>query len=445
MRKFYKHAIGWVVAAAVVAAAGGVYYIYGEYQKNKSAEQEAQTIKEHRDKVVSYADRTFSDKWIMEQDVSGMNADEMTVLFKEEMAKYQDRMVVLTVDGEESTYSMEDLKEKIRYVCSDGTKFSSGEEKELAAKLIGIDKNLSVEEQYQIIQGESPATEEKVVIQCSYSKKTLNALMEQLQEKYLVPVSNAHIDAKGNISNTENGKSLDVETIKKELKSYLNSDTTDGFSGAYFTTIVEPQWTKKDLKKVNTVIASFQTTFVHTTDRGHNIQVGASRVNGICLLPGESVSFDERIHDDSDGKKFREANSYLQGKVVQTDGGGICQISTTAYNAILRAGILPEKRYPHSMPVHYVPLGLDAAISEGVKDLMIRNTLEVPILILAKTEGNILSFEIKSYKNALGDYSYEPRAVQLSRLSAKAYLDVYNKGKKEKSILLHTDKYQEEQ
>ncbi|MCH5267446.1 MAG: VanW family protein [Lachnospiraceae bacterium] len=445
MRKFYKHAIGWVVAAAVVAAAGGVYYLVEKYQKENTVKQEARIIKEHEAEVASYADKAFSDKWIMDREVSGMNADEMTAIFEEELAKYQDRLVSLTVDGEESTYTMEDLKEKIRYVCSDGTKFSPGEEKELAAKLIGIDKELSVEEQYLMILGETPATEEKVEITCSYSKKALNAVIEELQKKYIIPVTNAHIDAKGKISKTKNGQNLDTDTIKRELKSYLNSDTTDGFYGNYSTTVVEPQWTKKNLKKVNTVIASFQTTFVYTTARGHNIQVGASRVNGICLLPGESVSFDERVHDNSDGKKFRKANSYLQGQVVQSDGGGICQISTTAYNAILRAGILPEKRFPHSMPVHYVPLGLDAAISEGVKDLVIKNTLDVPILILAKTKKNVLSFEIKSYKNALGDYSYKPRAVQLSRLSAKAYLDVYKKGKKEKSILLHTDRYQEEQ
>lgn len=442
MRKFYKFAIGMVAAAFIVAGAGGGYYVYEKHQEKKAARENARIIKEHQDMVASYADKTFSGKWILEQDLSNMTMEQMVPVLKSEMEKYKNRVVTVSVDDKSTTYSMKDLKEKIRYVCSDGTKFSYGEEEELAAKLIGIDKDLPVEEQYEILQGQEAATEEKVTISCSYSKKALEGVIDKLKEQYIIPVTNAHMDAKGKISATKDGQDLDVATIKKELKGYLNSNTLDNFAGVYNTTVVEPTWRKKDLKKINTVISSFQTTFVHTSDRGHNIQVGASRVNGICLLPGESVSFDERIHDNSDGQVFRKANSYLKGQVVQTDGGGICQISTTAYNAILRAGILPEKRYPHSMTVHYVPLGLDAAISEGVKDLKIKNTLDVPILILAKTKKNTLTFQIKSYKNALKGYKYKPRSVQLTSLSAKAYLDVYKKGKKEKSILLHTDKYQ---
>lgn len=444
MRKFYKFAIGMIAAAVVVAGAGGGYYLWEQYQKNKTEEENARVVKEHRDKVASYADKTFSNKWILEQNLSNMTIEEMVPILKNQMEQYKNRIVTIAVDGESTDYSMKDLKEKIRYVCSDGTKFSYGKEEELAAKLIGIDKDLPIEEQYDILQGQKPATEEKVTIACSYSQKALDELINRLQEKYVIPVTNAHIDATGKISSTKDGQGLDLSAIRKEMKTYLNGSSLENFLGDYQTTVVKPTWRKKDLKKVNTVIASFHTTFVHTSDRGHNIQVGASRVNGICLLPGESVSFDERIHDNSDGQVFRKANSYLQGQVVQTDGGGICQISTTAYNAILRAGILPEKRYPHSMTVHYVPLGLDAAISEGVKDLKIKNTLDVPILILAKTKKNTLTFQVKSYKNALKGYTYKPRAVQLSRLSAKAYLDVYKKGKLEKSILLHTDKYQEE-
>ena len=306
-----------------------------------------------------------------------------------------------------------------------------------------MDKELSVLDQYAIIQQEMKPSAEKITIECKSSSKGLKAVRSSLQSKYVIPVTNAHMKANGKITGTKDGQALDLDAIQKDLKTYLNSSEQKDYENSYATSVVKPSWYPKDLKKINTVISSFETTFVHTTDRGHNIQVGVSRVNGICLLPGESCSFDERIHDNSDGQAFRKANSYLRGQVVQTDGGGICQISTTAYNAILRAGILPAKRYPHSMPVHYVPLGLDAAISEGVKDLKITNTLDVPIMIYAKTKQNRLIFEVKSYKNALKGYQYKPRAVQLTSVSAKAYLDIYKGKKKVKSILLHTDKYQQ--
>lgn len=98
-------------------------------------------------------------------------------------------------------------------------------------------------------------------------------------------------------------------------------------------------------------------------------------------------------------------------------------------------------RLPHSMSVHYVPLGLDAAISEGVKDLLVENTLDVPILIKAFTNGNTLTFQIVSYKGALKDYRYEPRSVVLSSLKAEAYLDIYKDDKLKESKFLHTDTY----
>lgn len=443
MQKSMKIVIG--VTAAAVLAVGGLagYRMYGTYQTNKQAEALAKEQKLQRDTVASYADKTYTGKKVMDQDISNKNKEEIVAVLKEAESAYQDRKAVVTVDGTAHTYSMKDLKEQIVYLFQDGTSYQAGDEESAADKLISMDKDLSVEEQYAIIKGKQAATEETVTIQCTYSKKGLNKVIEALKKKYVIPVTNAHIDAKGKISSTKDGQDLDTAQIKKELKAYLNnSELTDDFSGSYQTTVVEPTWTAKELKKVNTVISSFSTTFVSTTARGHNIKVGASRVNGICLLPGEKVSFDERVHDKSDGQSFQKANSYLKGQVVQTDGGGICQISTTAYNAILRAGILPSKRMPHSMPVSYVPLGLDAAISEGVKDLEITNTLDVPILILAKVKKNTLTFEIKSYKNALGEYSYKPRSEKLSSIKAKAYLDVYKNGKKEKSILLHTDTYQ---
>ena len=110
--------------------------------------------------------------------------------------------------------------------------------------------------------------------------------------------------ANGKITGTKDGQALDLDAIQKDLKTYLNSSEQKDYENSYATSVVKPSWYPKDLKKINTVISSCETTFVHTTDRGHNIQVGVSRVNGICLLPGESCSFDERIHDNSDGQAF---------------------------------------------------------------------------------------------------------------------------------------------
>lgn len=86
-------------------------------------------------------------------------------------------------------------------------------------------------------------------------------------------------------------------------------------------------------------------------------------------------------------------------------------------------------------------MGLDAALSVGGKDLIVKNTLDVPLLILAKAKNGTLAVAIQSYGNALNGYTYKPRAKQLSSLKASAYLDVYSGKKKVKTISLGTDRY----
>ena len=94
------------------------------------------------------------------------------------------------------------------------------------------------------------------------------------------------------------------------------------------------------------------------------------------------------------------------------------------------------------MPVGYAKLGLDAALSVGGKDLVIKNTLDSPLLILAEAKNGTLAVAIQSYSNALKGYTYKPRAKKISDLEAESFLDVYKGKKKEKTIALSHDTYQ---
>lgn len=432
-----KVLVGSGIAVVLCAAGIGGVFVKGQWDARTEAalrEQQLQEVNLHRN--ISYGNKKLGDR-----DLSQMTTEEITDRLKEELSDYRNRKAVLTVNGKEHTYSMKKLKEKYYYLGSDGQRFSVGEEKTLAQYLVDMDKDLEPWDQYRIISGERQAAGYTVSIQTKANKKQVNQVVKKLADKYYIPVKNSHIKKGGQITGTAPGRELVTKTLKKNLLSYLKENSKEDYQEDYETEKVKPTWFPRDMKKVNTVISSFTTSFVSTTSRGHNIQVGASRINGICLLPGEKASFDQIVHDSSDGQVFREAGSYLNGQTVQTKGGGICQISTTAYNALLRAGILPSKRYPHSMPVHYVPLGLDAAISEGVKDLEVTNTLDVPIVIKMFTKGNSLTAQVISYPGALKGKTYQPRAVVLSSTRAKAYLDIYKKGKKISSQLLHSDVY----
>ncbi|MFG6348164.1 MAG: VanW family protein [Lachnospiraceae bacterium] len=443
MKKLYKVlATVGVTGTIAIAALGGVYGV-NYYTEQKEARAAVAEIKRREGIVENRREVSYGNKTLGSIDLSGMTAEEITTKLKAESKVYRDRKVKVTVDGKKYKFSMKELGENIFYKASDGTKFQAGEEEEIAEIIVNMDKDRDMQEQYDIITGKENPSVYSIKIKCQYNKKKLDKFIKKLDKNHVKTVVDARITKGGTITAPEEGRSLKLDKIKDNLKEYLQADTKENYKAEYKTKAIKPEWNKEDLKKVNTVISEFSTSFISTSSRGHNIQVGASRINGTFLLPGEQVSFDQVIHDSSDGQGFQAAGSYLNGKVVQTEGGGICQVSTTAYNALLLAGIIPARRLPHSMTVHYVPLGLDAAISEGVKDLVVENTYNVPIIIKAFTEGNTLTFQIVSYKGVLGDYTYKPRSVPLSSLKAEAYLDIYKNGKLKESKFLHTDTYRE--
>ena len=443
MKKLYKVlAAAGVTGAVALAVIGGMYGV-NYYAGQKEARAAIAETKRREGIVENRREVSYGNKMLGSIDLSGMTAEEITTKLKAESKAYKDRKVKVTVDGRKYKFSMKELDEKIFYKASDGTKFQTGDEGKIAEIIVNMDKDRDMQEQYNIITGKESPSGYSVKVKCQYNKKKLEKFIKKLEENHVKAVVNSRITKSGVITEPEEGRSLKQKKKKNGLKEYLQSDKKENYKAEYKTKAIKPEWTKDDIKKVNTVISEFSTSFVSASSRGHNIQVGASRINGTFLLPGERVSFDKVIHDGSDGQSFQAAGSYLNGKVVQTEGGGICQVSTTAYNALLLAGITPARRLPHSMTVHYVPLGLDAAISEGVKDLVVENKYDVPIIIKAFTEGNTLTFQIVSYKGVLGDYTYKPRSVPLSSLKAEAYLDIYKNGKLKESKFLHTDTYRE--
>ena len=443
MRKLYKVLIVSGMASVVaIASLCGVYGV-NYYNEQKEARAAAVEIKRRESIVENRREVSYGNKMLGSIDLSGMTTEEITTRLNIERKAYRDRKVAVKVDGKNYKLSIKKLGGDIFYKSSDGIKFQPGDEEKIAEIIVNMDKDRDMQEQYNIIVGKESPSEYSLKVKFKYNKKKLERFIKKLEQNHVKPVVNARISKSGGITSPKEGRSLGLGKIKESLKEYIQSDTKNNYKASYKTKSIKPEWKENDLKKVNTVISEFSTTFVSTSSRGHNIQVGASRINGTFLLPGEQVSFDKVIHDSSDGQSFQAAGSYLNGKVVQTEGGGICQVSTTAYNALLLAGIIPVKRLPHSMTVHYVPLGLDAAISEGVKDLVVENIYDVPIIIKAFTEGNTLTFQVVSYKGLLGDYTYKPRSVPLSSLKAEAYLDIYKNGKLKESKFLHTDTYRE--
>ena len=139
------------------------------------------------------------------------------------------------------------------------------------------------------------------------------------------------------------------------------------------------------------VLASYSTKYNTKEARAVNVELAAARVNGLKIAPGEKFSFSTSVGTRTTANGYVEAPSFAAGKVVTSVGGGICQVSSNIYVVMLLSGITPTQHYFHSLPVDYVPAGLDAAIVEGYKDLTFKNPFDFPIVINATTKNGVLT------------------------------------------------------
>ncbi len=139
------------------------------------------------------------------------------------------------------------------------------------------------------------------------------------------------------------------------------------------------------------VLASYSTKYNVKEARAINVELAAARVNGLKIAPGEKFSFSTSVGTRTVENGYVEAPSFAAGKVVTSVGGGICQVSSNIYVVMLLSGITPTQHYFHSLPVDYVPTGLDAAIVEGYKDLTFKNPFDFPIVINATTKNGVLN------------------------------------------------------
>ena len=141
-------------------------------------------------------------------------------------------------------------------------------------------------------------------------------------------------------------------------------------------------------------IASFSTKYNEEEDRAVNVGLAAARINGMVIQPGDTFSFSNSIQSRTYENGYVLAPSFASGRVVTSVGGGICQVSSTLYVAMLLSAIPATERYPHSLAVDYVPSGMDSAIVEGAKDLKFRNIFSYPVQINSEAKDGTLTVSI---------------------------------------------------
>lgn len=212
------------------------------------------------------------------------------------------------------------------------------------------------------------------------------------------------------------GITLEVDEAQKTIQDYLSSQWRSGLGMVTLPAkITEAAHKASELQTVQDILGSASTDYSSSSaNRAANIQRGTELLNGTVVYPGESVSVTELVIPFDEENGYAPAPSYENGEVVDSYGGGICQVSTTLYMSLLRAELEITERHNHSMIVNYVKPSMDAAISEGYKDLKFTNNLETPIYIEGYTSGGEVGFVVygQEYRPAGRSVTYESETLE---------------------------------
>ena len=182
----------------------------------------------------------------------------------------------------------------------------------------------------------------------------------------------------------QDGLVVDPQSSVDVVKQYMENEwNRDNASIQLAVSVDRPQGKTEELEQVKDVLGTFTTSFsTSAKGRSANVRNGCSLINGTLLYPGDQFSAYDTIKPFTEENGYYLAGSYLNGLVVESLGGGICQVSSTLYNAVIRAELQVDERNNHSMVVSYVDLSADAAISESSgKDFKFTNSTDYPIYI----------------------------------------------------------------
>ena len=228
--------------------------------------------------------------------------------------------------------------------------------------------------------------------------KVRELVATKVSEFNLDPVDATVSRKNGEMSYTDHilGKKVDIEaTVLGIVDAITNSwDRNNIVLDAYIEDVT-PIYTRDVVEQCNTLLGSFSTEYADSAEgRAANLANGARLINNTVIYPGEIFSGYEYLSPFTGKNGYYVAGAYSKGKIIDSVGGGACQVTTTLYNAALEAELEIVERKAHSMTISYVNLSRDAAIAGTYKDLKFMNNTDVPILIQAYTKGRKITFNI---------------------------------------------------
>lgn len=331
-------------------------------------------------------------------DVSGMTRDEALQSMSEHLAEDQTKTVTLQAGDQSAEATLEEF----------GVYYQDIEK--TVDEALAYGKKGSVFSRYRKLR---KLKKEKLVLE---ERMVVNQeLAEAVLQERAVPIADHAKDASitrtgdgFSIQEEQEGTTVDIGSSIGALEDYLNNGWDHGdFVLEMVLVKEEPKIKAADLESIQDELGSFSTD-AGGGQRWQNLETASGKLNGMILMPGDEVSVHDVTAPYDEEHGYVPAGSYENGQVVDTYGGGICQVSTTLYNALLYAELEIVERYPHSMMVNYVEPSRDAAIAGDTKDLVFKNNQETPVYIEGGIdESNQLHFSIYGKETRDADRTVE--------------------------------------
>jgi vancomycin resistance protein YoaR len=391
-----KVTIGSVVAVAVLLCLVLVLVIQAVVAPKDNVLADMGVIEKETDPVViSNKDGEFvfaEGCKVSNVDISGLTMEEAKgVLAQAELESRPNIDIAISVDDEKNEYTQDD------FTFTYNTEDVLEKAKEFSEKLAtGATLPTSVDS-----EGNSYFTDSVYEITATLNDSSINKLVKKLNKKYDKKATNAKVKSFNPDSSDmftfakgKNGKEFDEDAVLAELKEVFSSGSADaGYQGdiATYTQEVAPEVSVQYLKDNIQLLAQWTTISTNNANGNENMRVSLKACNGSIIDPGEVWSFNDCTGDSNDPDNgYKKAGVIVDGSYTDGYGGGICQSSTTIFNAAVRSNLEIYERNNHTYPSSYAYSGFDAAIDYGNFDLKLKNNSDYQVFLSCYMEGTTL-------------------------------------------------------
>ncbi|WP_458398303.1 VanW family protein [Anaerotignum sp.] len=374
-----------VIAVVVVAAAVAVFFGYHHIQKGKIQE-------------LLSAEGIYQGVTIDGADVAGLSeAEALQMLQDKYKTEIDGQVLTLYYEAEEDAEEVseeepvEEMKWEIPFA-----EIGAGYDVEGAVKTAYETGRAGTEEENFKVGKELLKGTIDIEVPYTYDDALMDAKLAEIAEEFDREAEDSTVTRKNGkfiITEEKDGLKMDKKKTIEAVTAVM--DTRMSGEALITAEVTKAEVTAEDNEHVTDLIGTYYTTFNNSDrNRNTNLAVGCNYINGTILAPGEVFSANIELGSQTAAGGYKMAGVYNNGKVEQGMAGGVCQVTTTLYNAALMAELEIVERHPHSMTVGYVPLGRDAAVAGNYKDLKFRNNTEYPIMIEAYASGGKLVMNI---------------------------------------------------